>query len=245
MPDGIKIARFLAEAGVGSRRYCETLVVDGKVRVNGRMMDNVAERVDPDIDIIELSGRRLRLAGKAVFALNKPPGYVSTMSDPHASRTIADLIPAKLAYLGLKPVGRLDKESEGLMLLTNDGDLANRLMHPRHGISKIYRVSLDKSPKQRVLDILRKGVTLPEGERLRGMGIRIAGSGPEAARELELTLKEGKKREIRKGFEMFGHRVRKLQRIAIGPIRIGVIRRGELVRLKENQVKKLREYCGM
>jgi 23S rRNA pseudouridine2605 synthase len=245
MPEGVKISKFIAECGVGSRRYCETLVETGRIKVNGRVMDNVAERVDPFSDVVKFAGRRLQVAEKAVYALNKPAGHVSTMSDTHAKKTIADLIPSKLAHLGLAPVGRLDKESEGLMILTNEGELANRLMHPRYRIKKVYRISLDKAPPQRVLNMLKKGVTLPDGDRLKGLEVNVLGKGKEPTKELELTLREGKKREIRRAFEMFGYDVRKLKRISIGPIRLGVIRKGELVKLSANQVRKLKIACGL
>jgi len=158
----IKIAKYLAECGVASRRRCEELVTMGKVRVNGRTMANVAERIDPYTDVVECSGKRLRPMQKAVFALNKPRGYVSTLSDPHAGLTITQLIPPKYKSLVLKPVGRLDRESEGLMLLTNDGQLAYRLTHPRFSVPKVYNVKLDKVPEEKILGVLRKGPYLPD-----------------------------------------------------------------------------------
>ena len=239
----VKIAKYLAECGIGSRRGCETLVAGGKVRVNGRVMKNVAERIDPETDIVEYAGKEVVIARKVVFALNKPRGYVSTLSDPRAGPTLAGLIPAKYASLGLKPVGRLDKDSEGLMLLTNDGALANRIMHPRYGVLKTYRVTLDSAPPERVLGVLRRGVHLPDGDKLKPMGTRIVGRGREAAREIELTLSEGKKREIRRAFTMFGYEVKTLRRIAIGPVKLGSIRKGSMVELSKSLVKRLNEAC--
>ena len=241
----IKIAKFLAQCGLGSRRHCEELVEEGRIRVNGRRMTNVAERIDPDTDIVEHAGKRLQPATKAVFALYKPVGYISTLSDPHASLTIAELIPAKYRGLGLKPVGRLDKESEGLMLLTNDGQLANKLTHPRYGVTKVYLVKLDNPPPDRILHVIRKGAHLPRERRLRPMGVCVVGRGPEAARDIELTLREGRKHEIRRVFGMFGYNVLKLKRIAMGTFELGRISKGQLVRLTDGQVRKLREACGL
>jgi pseudouridine synthase len=241
----IKIAKYLAECGMASRRRCEELVTIGKVRVNGRVMANVAERVDPYNDIVECAGKRLRPLQKAVFALNKPRGYVSTLSDPYAGPTIAALIPAKYKSLMLKPVGRLDRESEGLMLLTNDGELAYRLTHPRFGVPKVYNVKLDRPPVDKILGVLRKGAYLPDEGKLRPMGVRITGRGLNAASELELTLREGRKHEIRRVFEMFGFKVLKLQRTAIGPVKLGQIKKGQMVKLSDSQIKRLTEACGL
>jgi 23S rRNA pseudouridine2605 synthase len=204
-------------------------------------MKNVAERIDPETDSISYAGKELVVAKKITFALNKPRGYVSTLSDPRAGPTLAALIPPKYTYLGLKPVGRLDKDSDGLMLLTNDGALANRIMHPRYGMEKIYRVILDKPPPERILGVLSNGVHLPDGDTLRPMGVKITGRGPEPSREVELTLREGKKHEIRRAFIMFGYEVKTLRRIAIGPIRLGSIRKGQMVELSKSQMKRLAE----
>ena len=244
-PNKIKIAKFLAECGVGSRRRCEELVEAGKVRVNKKKMTNVAERIDPDSDIVEYRGKHLRPEHKAVFVLHKPKGYVSTLSDQYARSTITELIPTKYTKLGLKPVGRLDKDSEGLMLLTNDGQLAYRLTHPRYGIPKVYRVKLDKAPTERILKIIRNGARLPGESRLRPMGVQIRGRGREGAKDLELTLREGRKREIRRVFAMFGFKVQRLQRTAIGPIFLGQIKKGHMIKLPERQVDQLKKACGL
>jgi pseudouridine synthase len=241
----VKIAKFLAECGIGSRRHCETLVSEGKVRVNGRTMKNVAERINPEKDVIEYSGKRIKPIKKAVFALNKPRGYVSTLSDPYAGLTITDLIPSKYRSLGLKPVGRLDKESEGLMLLTNDGQLAYRLTHPKYDVPKVYHVKLDKTPPKRILDVIRRGVHLPGEGKLRPMGVREIGRGREPASELELTLREGRKQEIRRVFAMFGFTVQRLQRAAMGPVKLGQIKKGHIMKLTEPHVAKLRKSCGL
>ncbi len=241
----IKIAKFLAECGVGSRRRCEELVELGKVRINKQFITNVAERVDPEKDIVEFRGKILNPKSKIVFALNKPAGIVSTLSDPHAEYTITDLIPAKFKGLGLKPVGRLDRDSEGLMLLTNDGELANRLTHPKYKITKVYQVKLDSEAPERILGLIEKGVRLPNGEKLQPVGVKVVRKGRGAAKDLELTLKEGRKREIRRMFRMFGLNVVSLRRVAIGPIYLGQIKKGEMLKLGARQVKQLRDACGL
>lgn len=241
----VKIAKFLAECGIGSRRHCEELVENGKVRVNGRKMGNVAERIDPDADVVEYRGKRVQPVHKAIFAVNKPAGYISTLADPHADLTVSNLIPAKYKGLGLKPVGRLDKESEGLMILTNDGELANRLLHPRYGITKTYQVHLDKPPPDRVLNMIKQGAQLPGERRLRPMGVRKTGSGRKPSTDLEVTLREGRKHEIRRAFAMFGYTVLKLKRIAMGSFTLGRIRKGQMVRLTDAQAAKLRDACGL
>ena len=239
--ENIKIAKYLAECGIGSRRTCEKLVEDGRIRVNGRVMSVVAERIDPDTDVIRFGKRKVGRVRKFTFALNKPKGYVSTLSDPRAGPTLTELIPAKYASLGLKPVGRLDKDSEGLMLMTNDGELANRIMHPRFGVPKVYRISLNEIPPDRILGVLGKGVHLPDGERLKSMKVRAVGKGRNPNRELELTLREGKKHEIRRALGMFGYDVKKLKRISIGPIQLGSIHKGSMVELSKSQMKRLRK----
>jgi 23S rRNA pseudouridine2605 synthase len=242
---GIKIAKYLAECGIASRRKCEELVEAGKVIVNGHKMTNVAERIDPERDIVEYAGKRVQAQRKMIFALHKPRGHVSTLSDPHAGPTIAELIPDRYSALGLVPVGRLDKESEGLMLMTNDGELAYRLMHPKFNVVKIYRVKLDKPVEERIMGVIRKGPYLPAEGKLRPMGVKVVGKGTDAASELELTLREGRKHEIRNVFAMFGYKVLKLQRIAIGSLKLGSIRKGHLVKLTESQAAKLYRDCGM
>jgi pseudouridine synthase len=239
----IRIQRVLAEAGLASRREAEEWIREGRVRVNGKLV-RLGERADPQRDAIRVDGRRIpqRPAARTYILLNKPKGYVTTLSDPQRRHTVLDLLPAGLRR-GVKPVGRLDVQTEGLLLLTDDGELAAGVTHPRSACGKEYRVKVSGVPADAELDRLRRGVFL-DGARTRPCDIdRISTTGArgEGNTWLRVVLREGRSRQIRRMFETIGHPVSKLKRLAIGPIRDEGLPVGAYRRLSAREVQALRK----
>ena len=231
----MRLAKFLAHAGVASRRAAEEIVRAGRVTVGGETVTDPARDVDAlsgvAVDGVGLRGEEDRV----VYALHKPAGVVSTAKDPQRRRTVLDLVPD--APDRLYPVGRLDADSTGLILLTNDGELANRLTHPSFGVPKTYRVRVADPPmRERELTALRQGVELEDG-RTAPAKVRRLG-----ADRLDLTIHEGRKRQVRRMCEAVGHPVRELQRIAFGPLRLGGLAEGQARRLTRAEVERLRKY---
>jgi pseudouridine synthase len=238
--EGERLQRVLARAGLGSRRSVEELIADGRVRVNGRVAE-LGNRVDPATDSITLDGIPVPTRPDLrTFALNKPRGVTSTLKDRHAERTVAELIPA--GERGVVPVGRLDRDSEGLLLLTNDGDLAHRLQHPRFGVEKEYLVEVEGRPATRTLNRLIRGIDLEDGL-ARAKSARLAETrGDRSA--LALVMGEGRKREIRRMLAAVEHPVTRLVRVRIGPIRLGRLRPGEVRPLAVEEVIELYRVTG-
>ncbi len=233
----MRLAKYLAHAGVASRRSAEALIATGRV--------NVGEDVvtDPARDVDEHSGVTLDgqpVAGvepRVVYALNKPVGVVSTARDTHARRTVVELVPAR--GLRLYPVGRLDVDSSGLLLLTNDGQLANRLTHPRFQVPKTYRAQLGGPPLgNQALRTLRTGVRLDDGLTAPA---RVRRVGPARANVIELTIHEGRNRQVRRMCEAVGHPVRALERIRFGALRLDGLAPGAHRRLSDAEVERLRD----
>ncbi|MCZ7574145.1 MAG: rRNA pseudouridine synthase [Ardenticatenaceae bacterium] len=221
-----RLQKALARAGVAARRKSEELIKQGRVTVNGRVVSELGTKIDPESDEVRVDGERVRLDGvpEQTFALYKPRGVVSTTSDELGRRTVLDLLPAART-MRLFPVGRLDAETEGLILLTNNGRLANRLTHPRYEHEKEYRVKVFGVPSDENLERLRKGVPLEEGKTLPA---RISIERAEDENTwLRVILREGKKRQIRRMFEIIGHPVRRLIRVRMGPIELGALKPGE------------------
>jgi 23S rRNA pseudouridine2605 synthase len=235
-----RVQRALARAGFGSRRACEGLIADGRVEVNGRVAV-LGDRVDPERDEVRVDGRRISVdPGLRYLVLHKPRGVTTTMRDPHAERDLRRFLPKGPRVF---PVGRLDRETEGLLLLTNDGDLAHRLAHPRHGVEKEYLAEVDGTPTQRQLGRLRAGVPLDDGV-ARAIGARSAGrSGGRGA--VRLVLAEGRKREVRRMLEAVGLPVRRLVRTRVGPVRLGRLRPGERRDLSPEEVRALYRAAGL
>jgi 23S rRNA pseudouridine2605 synthase len=234
-PDrGERLQKVLAAAGIASRRECETLITEGRVEVDGEVVSELGSRIDPFRQRVRVDGVALRRPKRAYYAVNKPPGVVCTNRDPSGRTRVVDLIGTDER---LFTVGRLDRTSEGLILVTNDGELANRLTHPRYGISKIYRVRVAGHPNTEVLAKLRKGIHLAEGW-ARVVGARVKRRFRQST-ELEITLTEGRNREIRRLLARVGHKVLRLKRIAIGPLRIGELPLGAHRRLKLAEVRQL------
>jgi 23S rRNA pseudouridine2605 synthase len=228
----MRLAKHLAHAGVASRRAAEVLIAEGRVSVDGSVITDPARDVSGQ-EAIAVDGEAVRAPGaRVVYALNKPPGVVSTASDTHGRRTVVDLVPSGQR---LYPVGRLDADSTGLILLTNDGDLAYALTHPRFEVPRTYRARVDGRPSERALRALREGIELEDG-RTAPAHVRLLGP-----HELELTIHEGRKRQVRRMCEAVGHRVVELRRVAFGPLRLGDLGAGRHRRLTAAEVERLRK----
>jgi len=212
----IRLQKWLAQCGVGSRRACERLIEEGRVQVNGQRAV-LGMRIDPANDKITIDGKPLKSPPPPLYLiLHKPPGYVTTRRDPHAKHTIMELLKGVKTHVF--PVGRLDADSEGLLLLTNDGELANRLLHPRYKVAKTYRVWVQGVPSERALRRLREGVVLEEGTTAPAKVRLVARQGSQSV--LEITLHEGRKRQVKRMCAAVGHPVLRLVRIAFGPLRL-------------------------
>jgi pseudouridine synthase len=242
----IRLQKLLSQAGVASRRAAEQLIVAGRVSVNGRSVTALGTKADPETDDIRVDGRRVRPEQrKRYILLNKPRGYVSTRSDPGRRPTVIDLLEGVREYV--YPVGRLDYDSEGLLVLTNDGELAARLTHPRHGVDRVYEGRVRGIPDARALERLAKGVVV-EGRRTAPAGVRLlrrieAPSGEQSI--LEITLHEGRKRQVRQMCEAVGHAVVRLRRVRIGPIRDERLKTGQGRELTREEVEKLKRAAGL
>jgi 23S rRNA pseudouridine2605 synthase len=233
---GERLQKVLALAGHGSRRACEELIVEGRVMVDGKICDKLGTRVDAATQEIRVDGVALPRQKLIYYVLNKPAGVLSTNNDPSGRARVIDLVPGERR---LFTVGRLDKESEGLILVTNDGDLANRLAHPRYGVEKIYQVEVAGKPEAEQLRELRQGVHLAEAL-VRAEAVVIKKTRPQST-VLEITLREGRNREIRRVLARLGHKVLRLKRIALGPLRLGDMPVGSYRELNHREVVELRE----
>jgi 23S rRNA pseudouridine2605 synthase len=229
----MRLAKYLAHAGVASRRSAETLIAAGRVTIAGKIITDPARDVDEHSDVA-LDGKLLKgPEPRVLYALHKPVGVVSTAHDTHGRRTVIELVPT--AGLRLYPVGRLDIDSSGLILLTNDGELANRLTHPRFEVPKTYRAKLRRSPiRNEALQALRAGVALEDG-RTAPARVRRLGSDT-----IELTIHEGRNRQVRRMCEAVGHPVLELVRTRFGPLALDGLAPGAHRRLRAGEVERLR-----
>ncbi len=239
-PDGQRLQKVLAAAGLGSRRKCEELITAGRVEIDRQPVTKLGVRVDPTRQEIRLDGIPLPKAKLVYYAVNKPTGVVSTNRDPAGRPRVIDLAPS--AGERLFTIGRLDISSEGLILVTNDGELANWLTHPRYGVEKTYRVQVAGRPDRTILARLRRGVRLAEGV-ARVEHIRVKSHYKEST-ILEMVLREGRNREIRRMLAKVGHKVLRLTRIAVGPVRLGKLPSGQSRQLTQNELKTLRQVSG-
>jgi 23S rRNA pseudouridine2605 synthase len=231
----VRLQKVLAEAGVASRRASERIIFEGRVTVNGETVQELGTKVDPARDKVAVDGRLLKPKRKLYIALNKPPGYICSRRDPESRKIISELLPAE--WSNLVPVGRLDYASEGLIFLTNDGDFCLKLTHPRYGVRKKYRVTIEGRVDKELADLLVKGLR-HEGELLKAERVRILVTNNSSSL-LEIELAEGKNRELRRMFEVLGRNVVKLQRVQIGPIKLGELRHGRWRTLTETEIKSL------
>lgn len=240
---GERLARFLAHAGIASRRHAEELIAAGRVRVNGNVITAQGTRIDPRNDRVTVDGKAIQAVQKHVYLLlHKPPGYVTTARDPQGRPTVLDLLPPELRALRVYPVGRLDRDTSGLLLLTNDGDFALRLSHPRYSQEKRYSALVRGCPTERDLERLRSGVSFREDDG------SIFTSSPAQARLLrrvgndcwlELTIHEGRKRQIRRMLSALGFSVTRLKRVSIGSVTLGDVPVGKWRYLTEDEVRTL------
>ena len=234
-----RLQKILSQAGIASRRASEQLMRDGRVTVNGDTIRELGSKADASRDDIRVDGRRIKVAAHHRYLLlNKPRGYMTTRSDPERRPTVLDLLPGVTEYV--YPVGRLDFDSEGLLLLTNDGDLAARLTHPRHGIARVYEARVLGVPDTRDIERLSRGIVL-EGRRTAPADVKVLPHGRDAREAtLSIVIREGRNRQVRKMCEAIGHPVSHLRRVAIGPIRDTRLKVGSWRDLTEDEVKRLR-----
>jgi len=231
----VRLQKFLAEAGVASRRASEQLIRAGRVSVDGRTVSELGVRIEPTQCQVMVDGQAIRTRRKIYLALNKPPGLVCSRHDELGRPTIYELLPREWRHL--HSVGRLDFNSEGLLFLTNDGDLTLHLTHPRYGIHKKYLVLIDGKVEEETLRKFQQGVWF-QGERYKTEKTRLV-SASHSQSLVELELAEGKYREVRRLFESQGKTVKKLQRVQIGKIKLGELRPGKWRTLTEPEIKSL------
>lgn len=225
----MRLAKYLAHSGVASRRRAEELIAAGRVRVGEHVVRDPARDVDYSSGVL-VDGRPVSPEAHETWMLNKPAGVVSTAREPGSRRAVVELVPSERR---LYPVGRLDADSTGLILLTNDGELANRLTHPRYEIPRTYRARLRRPPTEPELGALRDGVDLEDG---RTLPARVRRLSP---RVIELTIREGRNRQVRRMAEAVANGVVELERIAFGPLRLGELGHGEARRLRAAEVRRL------
>jgi 23S rRNA pseudouridine2605 synthase len=230
-----RLNKTLAHAGVGSRRYCDELIAAGRVSVDGQTVRELGAKVEPGQDI-RVDNQPIQSEPPVYWLVNKPRGYLCTNHDPAHRPLAIDLVPkvAQRVYT----VGRLDEDSEGLLLLTNDGELANRLMHPRFGVEKTYLVQVAGQPSAEDIGKLLRGVWLSDGHVRARRVKRLRRQGESTW--LEIVLNEGKNREIRRMLARLGHKVMRLRRVAIGPVHLGHLGSGKARRLGQKEVASLR-----
>lgn len=231
----VRLQKFLAEAGVGSRRHCETLIEQGQVSVNGQVVTVLGTKIEPATDRVAVNARPVTVERKVYLAINKPAGYLCTSEDTHGRQRVLDLLPADMPRL--YTVGRLDYETEGLLFLTNDGTFSLRLTHPRYKMPKTYRVEAEGELVVEEIERLLRGIR-SEGEILRAekiFDVRHVG----ATTTLQLILREGKKRQVRRMLAAVGHPVVHLTRWAIGTIKLGNLKPGQWRPLTDEEVRTL------
>jgi 23S rRNA pseudouridine2605 synthase len=232
----IRLNKYLAHAGVGSRRQCDALLAAGRVSVDGHVVRELGTQIDPNGHTIAVDGKPVRTERPVYWVVNKPRGVLCTNYDPDGRPLATDLVQhvAQRVYT----VGRLDEDSEGLLLMTNDGELAHRLMHPRYGVEKTYLVQVAGNPSRADQEQLLKGVWLSDGHVHARRVKRLKKHGDSAW--MQIVLAEGKNREIRRMLARLGHKVMRLRRVAIGPIRLDRLPAGKSRRLRHEEVEELK-----
>lgn len=240
--EGTRLQKVLAAAGIASRRASEILIDEGRVEVNGKVVTEQGRRVNPETDQIRVDGSRIPPPRRHLYlVLNKPRGVVSTLEDPEGRPTLSDYLPATKERLF--HVGRLDTDTEGLIVLTNDGDFAHRLAHPSYQVSKTYTVQAAGVMDNRIIRRLEKGVTLEDGP-VRPDKVKLISRGQDRTL-LAITLHEGRNRIVRRMMDTVGHPVDRLSRTEIGPIRIGNLRPGETRDITREEMGALLDLVGM
>ncbi len=238
----MRLQKFLARAGVASRRGSETLMSAGRVRVNGSVVREMGAKVDPAVDVVEVDGRAVSIAERPVYLmLNKPRSVMTTMKDPEGRMTVAHYVPVD-EYPGLFPVGRLDFDTTGLLLFTTDGELSHRLLHPRRKVPKTYRALVDGHPDVCDVKSLARGLELDDGPTAPAQVRTLERIGPRSL--MEITITEGRKRQVRRMFSAVAHPVIELERVSFGPVALGELAAGRFRELDEAEVDALREAVG-
>jgi 23S rRNA pseudouridine2605 synthase len=238
-----RLQKILSQAGIASRRASERMMLDGRVSVNGETVRELGTKADPSRDDIRVDGSRIKISERHRYILlNKPRGYVTTRSDPERRKTVLDLLRGVKEYV--YPVGRLDYESEGLLLLMNDGELAAKLTHPSHGIARIYEAKVLGIPDAHDLDRLQRGLTI-DGRRMKASEVSLLPMKRDAkGATLVITLREGRNRQVRNMCDAIGHPVDHLKRVAIGPLRDSRLKLGYWRDLNDDEVKRLRKAAA-
>jgi 23S rRNA pseudouridine2605 synthase len=238
----VRLQKLLAQSGVASRRKCEELMLEGLVEVDGEVVTRLGTKVDPRTAVVRVDGKRLPpISEKVYLVLNKPRGVVSTMSDPEGRRTLSDLVadrPERLFH-----VGRLDTDTSGLLLLTNDGDFAHRMAHPSYEVDKTYVAEVEGEVFRRTIKQLLEGVTLEDGP-VTVSKARIVEATP-AKSIVELVIHEGRNRIVRRLLDQVGHPVRRLTRTAFGPVSLGGLRSGEMRELTLDELGELLDVAQL
>lgn len=242
-PYPMRLQKFLARAGVASRRGSEDLMTAGRVSVNGEVVRELGSKVDPKLDEVRVDGKLVSLGDGAVYLmLNKPGGYLTTMSDPHGRPCVAGLVPCD-RYPGLFPVGRLDMDTTGLLLFTTDGDMGQRLLHPKHHVSKTYRAHVAGVPTQEELDLLRNGIVLDDGPCLPAR-VSLDARHKDAA-DISISISQGRKRQVKRMCSAIGHKVLRLHRDVFGPLELGDLQEGSWRLLSDGEERALKEATGL
>ncbi len=237
MSESMRLQKFLSHSGRASRREAEGLIIDGRVRVNGEPIVQLGTRVTPGVDLVEVDGEKIEVGALVRwFAFHKPAGVLTTRSDPHGGPNIYDILPAELGTM--KYLGRLDRETEGLLLLSNDGDLIHDLTHPSNGIEREYRATVTRVPSNMTLRKLRDGVVLRDGPAAAKRAELVGRKGSHGI--VSLIITEGRKREVRRMFEAVGHPVRRLIRVRFGVIELGDLPPGAIRPLEPDEIERLR-----
>ncbi|QSO53403.1 rRNA pseudouridine synthase [Alicyclobacillus curvatus] len=236
-----RLQKFLARAGVASRRKCEELIVAGDVEVDGRVVSELGTVIDPLRQKVKVRGQAVSAEPVVCAVLHKPVSYVTTVSDPEGRRTVLDLVAGINARV--YPVGRLDYDTSGLLLLSNDGELTYRLLHPKHHVDKVYRATVLDMPSAEALRQLQTGIVLEDGITSPAVTHVLRNHPKESV--IEITIHEGKNRQIRRMFEAIGHPVKRLKRIQFGPLELGTLPTGEWRLLTAAEQKALYETVGM
>ncbi len=243
-PFPMRLQKFLARAGVASRRGSEDLMTAGRVSVNGEVVTELGSKVDPKTDVVCVDGREVHLEDGSVYLmLYKPKGYLTTMDDPQGRPCVAQLVPRD-RYPGLYPVGRLDKDTTGLLLFTTDGDMGQHLLHPKHHVDKTYQAHVDGVPDEVDLARLRGGIMLDDGLTAQAR-VRLVAERPDGSSDIELVIHEGRKRQVKRMCSAVHHPVLDLHRSSFGPLALTAVEEGSWRLLTKEEITSLRDVAGL